>query len=325
MVLGEPLVFYRCADGRAVVMDDRCPHRWAPLSAGRLEGDTIRCMYHGICFNGDGQCTEMPEQSGRLETMAVRSYPVIENYQWVWVWMGDPQLASSDSLPDLAKLDDKESYVSEVGYKDMQVNYIAIMDNLLDLSHISFLHEDTLGQGPKVRTRHNFRVEKFNDGVRVSFWRKGGSSLNVTRLKDGGAVDAFHTATASVPGTIILHAGTYPAGTADSLAGASPPPDMPPLVENFSAQSVTPITDRKTRYFYSHFVSRHGADGMDATWEVVNNAFEEDREMLELQQRVIDEHPGDRMVGIEADKGLVMFRSLVHKKLLQEANVQGRH
>jgi phenylpropionate dioxygenase-like ring-hydroxylating dioxygenase large terminal subunit len=97
-LLGKPLVFYRREDGGVVAMDDRCCHRAAPLSIGRKEGDCVRCLYHGLKFDPQGVCVEMPGQE-RIPPMArVRTYPVVERDRFVWIWMGAPDLADPSSI-----------------------------------------------------------------------------------------------------------------------------------------------------------------------------------------------------------------------------------
>ena len=88
MLLEEPLVFYRQTDGRLVALEDRCPHRFAPLSKGQVEGDDLRCLYHGVKFNGAGLCVELPGSSSRPKALCARAYPVVERQSAVFVWMG---------------------------------------------------------------------------------------------------------------------------------------------------------------------------------------------------------------------------------------------
>ena len=93
MILGEPIVLYRQEDGRPVALEDRCCHRHLPLSLGQLEGDTLRCGYHGLRFDAGGRCIEIPSQAQIPPDAAIRSYPLVERFNWVWIWMGDPKRA----------------------------------------------------------------------------------------------------------------------------------------------------------------------------------------------------------------------------------------
>src|ERR1700751_5736567 len=97
-LLGESIVFYRASDGRVVALENRCCHRGAPLHAGRREGDSLRCPYHGMLFNAEGQCTEIPGQDRVPPRACVRSYPVAERDEMIWIWMGEPAKADPDKL-----------------------------------------------------------------------------------------------------------------------------------------------------------------------------------------------------------------------------------
>src|SRR5579863_3320431 len=101
--LNEDVVLFRKQDGSLSALEDRCAHRRLPLSAGRLLGDTIQCGYHGLVYNGTGACIKVPGQEIPNGTR-VRSYPVIERNQYVWIWMGDPKNADEKLLPDYSRL-----------------------------------------------------------------------------------------------------------------------------------------------------------------------------------------------------------------------------
>jgi Phenylpropionate dioxygenase and related ring-hydroxylating dioxygenases, large terminal subunit len=88
-IIDEPLVLMRREDDTLIALEDRCPHRWAPLSLGRIEDDTIRCMYHGVRFASNGRCIEVPGQTSAPGSLKARIYPVVEQHKWAWVWMGD--------------------------------------------------------------------------------------------------------------------------------------------------------------------------------------------------------------------------------------------
>ena len=98
-VLNEPIVVYRTQAGKLVALEDRCCHRHAPLSAGRREGDSIRCGYHGLKFNEQGRCTEIPGTDKVPSKACVRAYPVVSKNNWVFVWMGDIDKANETLLP----------------------------------------------------------------------------------------------------------------------------------------------------------------------------------------------------------------------------------
>ena len=105
-IIDQPIVLYRTTTGGLVALEDRCCHRFAPLSMGRLEGDDLRCMYHGLKFAPDGRCIEIPGQKQIPQSACVRRYPVELRGSWVWVWMGDPAQADPATIPPSLALDD---------------------------------------------------------------------------------------------------------------------------------------------------------------------------------------------------------------------------
>jgi vanillate O-demethylase monooxygenase subunit len=164
--LDEPVILYRTSDGEAVALTDRCAHRAYPLSLGTRIGDTIRCGYHGFTDDGTGRCVAIPAQEHIPAAYRVRRYPTIERGGLVFIWMGDPALADPGDLPDLFELGltDPRFHVDIGGLNTWQNRYQLINENLLDLSHIEFLHFGTIGTpnvaaSPVVTTVHANAIE----------------------------------------------------------------------------------------------------------------------------------------------------------------------
>ena len=108
-ILGEPIVLYRGGEsGRIVALEDRCVHRLAPLSLGRCEGERLRCMYHGLLFDPDGKCVEIPGQEMIPAKARVRTYPIADAHGWLWIWMGDPADAHEALIPPVIGHDDPD-------------------------------------------------------------------------------------------------------------------------------------------------------------------------------------------------------------------------
>ena len=152
-VLGEPLLVYRIASGDAAgqltILEDRCCHRQAPLSKGRREGDCIRCGYHGLKFDASGACVEVPGLDQVPANARVKTYPVAEHNKWVFVWMGDAARADTAMLPDNFS-NSGAAWHYQPGYMHYDTPYLLICDNLLDFSHLSYVHEKTLGGSPAI-------------------------------------------------------------------------------------------------------------------------------------------------------------------------------
>src|SRR2546423_7561339 len=100
ILLNEPVALYRKEDGTPVALEDRCCHRQLPLSMGKLEGDDLRCGYHGLKFAPSGQCIEIPGQASIPPQARVRAYPLVERYRWLWIWMGAPERADPKLIPN---------------------------------------------------------------------------------------------------------------------------------------------------------------------------------------------------------------------------------
>ena len=148
-ILDEPVALYRKEDGTAVALDGRCPHRSFPLGKSSTVGDDIQCAYHGIRFGPDGQATHIPSQDFVPRVCRVRSYPLAEKWQWVWIWPGDPELADESMIPDHDALGftDPDIRMQMVCYHQVPGRAFLLHDNLMDLTHIQFLHKDTFGAG----------------------------------------------------------------------------------------------------------------------------------------------------------------------------------
>src|SRR5690606_10649728 len=140
-VAGRPLALYRTQDGKPVALADACWHRLAPLSQGKLIGkDEIQCPYHGLRFNPAGRCTAMPAQETINPSARVPSFPVVDRYRYVWVWLGDPELADPDTIPDMHQMtSDEWAGDGETIYAPC--NYQRVLDNLMDLTHEEFVHK----------------------------------------------------------------------------------------------------------------------------------------------------------------------------------------
>lgn len=145
-LLDQDLVLFRDEQGRAHALHDRCPHRFAPLHLGNCTAaGTIQCKYHGLEFDSEGRCVHNPHGTGTIPRNAqVRRYPLVERHGIVWAWFGDPDAADPDSIPDYGRADPATAWVAR-RYLHVKANYVLETDNILDLSHIQYLHPSTLG------------------------------------------------------------------------------------------------------------------------------------------------------------------------------------
>lgn len=314
-VLGEPIVFYRAGDGGLVAMADRCCHRFAPLSLGRLEGDELRCMYHGLKFDRAGRCVEIPGQDLIPQTACVRTYPAVQAHSWIWVWMGEAAKADPGLIPAAVGLDRPE-WTLRSGQLDYEANYLLINDNLTDFTHLSYVHRNSFGAS-EAFARSRPTVERLDRGVRIWRWMNDGLRQDApTRVHRRGEGDTWQTYDFLAPGILLMHTAVFPYGTTERFGGR--PPDMEqvaPLSENFTSQAVTPMTEKTSRYFFSWGPrSGEGADALaEAMMEVALQAFGEDKVMIEAQQRVIDMGPPQKEVLTSADVGPMQMRAVLQR------------
>jgi vanillate O-demethylase monooxygenase subunit len=142
-VAGRRLVLFRTLAGLPIALDDRCAHRSFPLSSGTLDGDTVVCGYHGLRFDTGGDCIEAPSQDTCPKGIGVRAYPLVERGPFIWGWLGELP-ADRARIPATPWLESGD-WVSSQGYFHLPGNYVSLHENLLDLTHLSFVHAKTFG------------------------------------------------------------------------------------------------------------------------------------------------------------------------------------
>ena len=142
-ILDTPVLLYRSEAGDVIALENRCPHRSAPLSMGRRRGDNVECIYHGFTYGTDGKCVRIPSMVGKPPEVSVRSFPVIEQGPFVWIFVGDP--AVIDDVPPVPSIDwwGESGFSAEYGYLNIAANYMLLKENVLDLTHFGFVHADS--------------------------------------------------------------------------------------------------------------------------------------------------------------------------------------
>ena len=161
-LLGRKVVMFRGRGGEAAALEDRCAHRSYPLSAGRVEDGTLVCGYHGFRYDAGGDCVRVPSAERCPQGVGVRRYPLVERGGLVWIWMGDEARADAELVPPLPWTLDPD-WVFFNGYYDLPCNYVSLHENLLDLTHIEFLHAETLGKNSPGYASAPFETE-ISDG-----------------------------------------------------------------------------------------------------------------------------------------------------------------
>jgi phenylpropionate dioxygenase-like ring-hydroxylating dioxygenase large terminal subunit len=118
-------VLFRSGDGRVAALADRCSHRAAPLHMGTLVEEGIQCGYHGLVIDGSGRCVHIPGQKLIPEAARVRSYPVVEKDQMVWVWLGDPAKADPAAIVDYPYHNDPSQWPNKHDVYSIKANSLA--------------------------------------------------------------------------------------------------------------------------------------------------------------------------------------------------------
>lgn len=305
-LMGKAIVIAR-SGAEFIALEDRCSHRFAPLSKGRCEGPNIRCMYHGLLFNKDGQCVAIPGQDYIPERSAVRSYAVIERGGWVFIWGGAPAEADEALLPPFVPLDSPD-HIFVKGFIDYDAANHLINANLLDFTHLAFVHTASFGADENWANACP-TIKAIDRGVKVEWWvaQQALPDLGVEGLTH---VDLHTTYEYLIPGILVMRTDPYPLGTIAALS-KSGEPCCPPIISEAHGQAVTALTETTSRYFYTWGVPRTlpGAEEIAGQRLVMAQmAFAEDKAIIEAQQAVITgSDDGRAIMPIMADKAITLF------------------
>jgi phenylpropionate dioxygenase-like ring-hydroxylating dioxygenase large terminal subunit len=315
-ILDESIVLWRAED-RIVAFADRCVHRLAPLSLGRCEGSRLRCGYHGILYDMEGRVVQIPGQPEVPPGARVQRYAVVEKHSWIWVWMGDLSLADETLIPPAVGFDDPD-WILGRGYLDYAAEARLIHDNLLDFSHLSYVHADSFGAGPSFAEERP-RLTALPRGVRFERWITG--TRGPPARKSDDLVDGWSTYDFLLPGVLLMWSGSFPAGTAKSCDFEKPDHDRAIGGVTFTSQAVTPTGARAARYFFSWGPHRDHGDAAlrDVLMGIAAKAFNEDKTIIEAQQRILDLTPDPRIMPTVHDRGVTLFSNLAARLVREES------
>ena len=242
----------------------------------------------------------MPGQATIPPECRVRSYPVVERNQWIWLWMGDPALANPDDIEDFHWMDDP-GWRAKGELMHLKGNYKLLVENLLDLSHLSFIHATTLGTSAVAETPMKF--DRSDRHVTVTRWVMDSTPPPFFEKAGGFApddqVDRWQHITWTPPAFVKLDVGAAKAGTGAIDGDRSQGFTM----RNLNA--ITPETDNTTHYFWAqaHNFRLDEAWLTDLLVANVHEAFLEDLEIIGLQQENIDSGTTAPRVDINHDGG----------------------
>jgi len=305
-ILNEPLVLFRLKNGLIVALEDRCPHRHAPLSKGMVSDDTIQCVYHGLRYNKNGRCVHIPTQDNIPENLKVKTYACIERHGLIFIWMRGKAEPIDKYIYNFPWSED-ENWNEVFLQFEANFNYQLLIDNLMDLSHLAYLHKSTIGiEGVAEKASQ----KTTRDGERVKVTRQ---MLNINQAPThidltgyNGKVDRWQSIEFCPPGYFWVQTGT-----AVSEKGVQKALEDDLLIKRNSVHMVVPKTENSTSYFYK---TVHKASYMTKTMEKMfkdqmMNTFQEDIELLsEIESGNVGERP---KIDVVADSGAVQAQKIL--------------
>ena len=319
-ILGQRIVMFRRSDGRLVALEDRCAHRHIPLSRGKRIGDEIECAYHGLRFDCTGQCVHVPGQAEAPAHARVASYAMAEKHGWAWIFFGDQAQADPDRIPDFHWNGDP-AFAPTGETKYVRCHYEMLNDNLLDLSHVGFVHATTIGNN-EMGSKGKISVAKTELGVRVTRWVIE-CAPPPTYCKTGifqptDRIDRWQIIDYEAPSFIRIYVGGALTGT------GAPEGNRIGGLGMWVLHAMTPETEKTTHYHWS--IGRDFlADKPEVTkvlFREISAAFDQDREILEIQQDSIDAFHNPPQIDITADSGGIQARRLLRSLLREQERSQ---
>ncbi len=316
-ICNERVVFYRGLQGKVAALEDFCPHRGAPLSLGTVCEGNLVCGYHGLTMGCDGKTVSMPGQRVR-GFPAIRSFPVQERYGFVWIWPGAADQADPALIPQM-EWHDNPAWAYGGGLYHVKADYRLMVDNLMDLTHETYVHASSIGQQEidetpcKTSTDADTVVtSRFMENIQAPpFWK---AALRANHLADDVPVDRWQICRFTPPSHIMIEVGVAHAG----LGGVDAPNEH--KVYAVVVDFITPETDTSMWYFWG--MARKFNPGDKALTAQIREGqgkiFSEDLEMLERQQRNLSAHPERKVLSLNIDAGGVQSRKIIERIIAAE-------
>lgn len=309
-LLNEPVVMYRDTDGEVGALEDRCCHRALPLSKGTIDKGGLRCGYHGLLFDKSGKCIEIPGQDIISKSARVAAYTVKEQDSLIWIWFG----TEKDSTPDCdpphypVHADDRYRYGGDVYH--YEAPYQLIHDNLLDLSHLGYVHLKTIGGNATIHMNAEMNVEKDGNSVRVTRYMP--NSVPPPTYTDAfpfkGKVDRWQEIV-FYPSHLEIFTGAVDVNT----ESVEDPNRGGFHLKGF--HGVTPETDTSSFYIWTQ-ASNPANNKNETMREVIEQTaltFEEDKDVIEAQFKNMTRFGERRMINIHVDTGANFARRIIQK------------
>lgn len=311
-ILNQPVVLYRKEDGTAVAVSGRCPHRHFPLGKSLRVGDAIRCGYHGITFDAGGKCTFVPSQTSIPNVYSIPAYPLIKRGLWAWIWLGDADKADETLIPTLAEIDyEMPGLIPHAFFADeVAGRYQLLNDNLLDLSHLSYLHGGSIGSQADAKTPE---IRDLSDR-RLSSRRHMKNTEMTPVLRD---ISDYRGPIDRISGMDFFFPGFH-SGIGDFTVSEGQPRAGEYLSHGRVWHAVTPATRQKSHYFFAMTITDRVQ--IERSTEIVRKVLDEDiLATVEIERMVsrLDEIPQELM--LRSDSTAVQGRRIVQAMMDREA------
>ncbi len=315
-ICNDPIVLFRTEEGEAVALLDACSHRGAPLSRGSVVKCGIRCNYHGLVFDAAGVCVEIPGQTSIPRKARVRAYPLHEKDNMVWIWMGEAEQANPADILDYPIHNDSVNWPTRYKMAPASAGYLLLVDNLLDATHLAYVHPDSVGgASPDVHFKAEMVVERTNNGVRSQRSMKDSPAppAYTNCVPFEGPVDRWQEFEFFAPAVVLQYSGAV-------LAGENRQTSQRQRFDMRLFHALTPETETTSFYFWSAS-NGHAKNDMSATDLIVDEitkAIVEDKAMVEAQQERLSELGEDWLVDNRSDGVRLLMRQAV-ARLADEA------
>ena len=321
-ICNEPIVLFRDGSNRAAALADRCCHRSAPLHLGTVVEEGIQCGYHGLIIDGSGRCVRVPGQKLVPVDARVRSYPIAEKDQMVWIWMGDPAQADTAKLIDYPYHNDPRKWPNKHDVYPIKGNYMLMVDNLMDLTHLGYLHAKTVGGNPAAHVDAEMKTQRTATGLSFTRWMRN-SVPPPTYVKAAGftgRVDRWQEFEYVAPSSILQWTGAADAGTGASDGKRD---------GGFQFRlfhGLTPETETSCFYFWSaaNGYRQNEPEATEQLFREIAPTFLEDKEMVEAQQARLDEFGETGLVDIASDANRVHMRRTLEQLIAIEQSGAAR-
>jgi len=315
-ICNEAVVLFRDADGRIAAVEDRCSHRAVPLSCGKIVSGRIECGYHGLTFDGSGRCTRVPGQTAIPAQASIRSYPVVEKDTMIWIWMGEPDRADASDILDYPWHDDP-AWPHMATMVPIRCNHMLVVDNLMDLSHVGFVHARTIGGDASRHVDAITTVDRTPTGVRLTRWMLDVPPPATYRNAVGfkGNIDRWMEMELVAPSNLVQWSGGTDTGT-----GAYDRNLRSGGMQIRIFHGITPETDGSCFYFWST-ANGHRTDDPEATRQLhreIGATIQEDVEILELQERNLARYADRPLVDVKTDSARLQARRFIERRLAEE-------